>query len=63
MMAAVEIRKRRGFPQPRGTQKQHNIYATPRVPHLKRNCETSRRTAYGYLATHGETQTRKQTGA
>ena len=28
-MVAVEIRKERGFPQPRGKEKQHNIYATP----------------------------------
>ena len=49
----------------RGThvEKRSRTWETLRVPQLKRDCETSRRTAYGYLATDGETQTRKQTGA
>jgi hypothetical protein len=29
LMAAMEIRKKRGFPQPQGTRKRHKIYATP----------------------------------
>ena len=49
----------------RGThvEKRLGTWETLRVPQLKRGCETNRRTAYGYLATDGETQTRRQTGA